>query len=156
MNRAIGFVRNGAIAVAMLAPFVYLALNWTAMPVQIPSHFGINGQPDAWGPRSHLFLLPAMALVLVTTLTIARRFSNHFNHPVRVTEENRERQRLLGLELLDELRFITATLLGYMSIQQMRTALNLTNGLGVWTMLLLVAAVFGTVGAYLIRAVRAR
>jgi uncharacterized membrane protein len=156
MFRAFQFIRSGAIATAILAPFVYLALNWTAMPVQVPSHFGINGQPDAWGPRWHLFLLPAVALILVTTLSIASRFPNHFNYPVRVTDENRERQRLLGLELLDELRFIIATLLGYMSIQQMRTALNLTNGLSVWMTLLLVAAVFGAVGAYLVRSIRAR
>ena len=156
MNRAIGFVRSGAIAVAMLAPFVYLALNWTAMPATVPSHFGINGQPDAWGPRWNLFLLPALALVIVSLLSVGKRFPNHFNYPVRITEENRERQRELGLELIDELRFIVATLLGYISIQQMRTALNQTNGLGVWTMLLLVAAVFGTIAAYFVRSIRAR
>jgi hypothetical protein len=156
MNRAIQFLRSGAIAIAILAPFVYLALNWTAMPAKVPSHFGINGQPDAWAPRWNLFLLPTCALVVVSMLSIGKLFSNHFNYPVRVTDENRERQRQLGLELLDELRFIVASLLGYMSIQQMRTALNLTNGLGVWTMLLLVAAVLGTVGAYFVRSLRAR
>jgi hypothetical protein len=156
VNRAIELVKNGAIAVAMLAPFVYLALHWTAMPATVPSHFGINGQPDAWGPRWNLFLLPACALVVVSLLTVGKRFSNHFNYPVKVTEENRERQRELGLELLDELRFIVAVLLGYISIQQMRTALNLTNGLGVWMMLMLVAAVFGTLGAYFVRSIRAR
>jgi|SRR5436190_9124716 len=156
MNRSVQFVRSGAIAVAMLAPFVYLALNWAAMPATVPSHFGINGQPDAWGPRWHLFLVPACALVVVSLLSIGKRFSNHFNYPVRITEENRERQRELGLELIDELRFIVASLMGYISIQQMRTALNLTNGLGVWVMMLLVAAVFGTIGAYFVRSVRAQ
>jgi hypothetical protein len=150
------FLKNAAFAVAIIAPLVYLALNWSAMPDSVPSHFGINGQPDAWGPRWHLFLLPAFAVLIVALLSVGKRFSNRFRYPVAVTAENHERQRRLGLELLDELRLVVAILLGYMSIQQMRTALNLANGLGVGIMIVLVAAVFGTIGVYYARAVRAR
>jgi hypothetical protein len=156
MNRAIQVLRSGVIAVAMLAPIVYLALNWSLMPATVPSHFGISGQPDAWGPRWNLFLIPIVAIVIVSLLTVGRRFSDHFNYPVVITDENRERQRQLGLGLLDDLRFIVATLLGYIAIQQMRTALNLTNGLGLWTLLLLIAALFGTIAAYIVRSILAR
>jgi hypothetical protein len=156
MHRSFQVFRNGAIAVAILAPFVYLAFNWSGMPGSVPMHFGMTGKPDGWGPRWTLFLLPVTAVVVVSLLTFGKRFPSHFNYPVKVTAENRERQQRLGLELLDEMRFVVAVMLGYISIQQMRTALNLTNGLGVWTMLLIVAAMMGTIAAYMVRSIRAR
>lgn len=156
MNRAISSLRNGVIAVAVVAPFVYLALNWTAMPDSVPSHFGISGRPDAWGPRWNLFLLPACVVVMVSLLSLGKRFPNRFNHLVPITNENRERQRQLGLGLLDDLQVLIAATLCYISIQQMRTALKLTAGLGVWTMVLFLTAVFGTIGVYLVRSVKAR
>jgi hypothetical protein len=156
MNRAICCVRNAVIAMAMLGPMMFLAFHWSAMPAVVPSHFGPNGRPDAWGPRWNLFVLPACTVVIVSLLTVGKRFPNRFNYPVPVTPANRERQQQLGLQLLDDLRFLTAVLLGYLSLQQMRTALNLANGLGVWTMLLFVAAVFGTIAAYFVRAIAAR
>ena len=103
-----------------------------------------------------LFLNPLVGLVLVSLLTIGKRFPNHFNYPVKITPENAELQHTLAIHFLDRITIVSAVMLGYMSIQQMRTALNLANGLGVWTMLLMVAALFGAIGAYLIRALRAR
>jgi uncharacterized membrane protein len=156
MNQSFQPLRSGAIALAIFAPLVYLALNWSAMPDRVPMHFGISGKPDGWGPRWTLFLLPVIAVALLSLLTVGKRFPSHFNYPVPVTPENRERQQQLGLELLDEMRLVTAVMLGYISIQQMRTALNLTNGLGVWTMLLFMASMIGTIAAYMIRSIRAR
>ncbi|NMC28218.1 MAG: DUF1648 domain-containing protein, partial [Syntrophomonadaceae bacterium] len=34
---------------------------WHQLPAVVPSHFGATGLPNAWGAKSSLFLLPAIA-----------------------------------------------------------------------------------------------
>ena len=47
---------------------------WPQLPRQIPTHFGVNGQPDAWSERgwASWFSLPAVALVLVAFIGFFR------------------------------------------------------------------------------------
>lgn len=152
----VAFIRNVIVAVALVTPALDLAVHWSSFPATVPMHFGVSGKPDGWGPRWTLALLPATAIVIVSLLAIVRRIPQHFNYPVRVTDENRALQQSLAIELLDQLRVVVAVMLGYISIQQMRTALGLTDGLGVWFLVVVVIAMFGTLGTYFTRALRAR
>ncbi len=92
---------------------------WPRLPEQIPRHFGVNGLPDAWGPRSAVawFGLPAVALLLTALLwtlgPLMRRYPRLVNLPggqrletlpagarARVIEVVQETLMLLGLEVL--------------------------------------------------------
>ena len=49
--------RNLILAIGILCiPFIYLALTWGSMPDQVALHFGADGQPDRYGPKSELFI----------------------------------------------------------------------------------------------------
>ena len=50
--------------IMMAIPWVYLAFIWNELPQTIPTHFGIKGTPDAFGPKSDVFLLPAIFSVI--------------------------------------------------------------------------------------------
>ena len=155
MNRTLQNLRRTLVVIAIAAPAAYLAAHWSAFPETVPTHFGISGRPDAWGPRWNLLLAPVIGTFVVSLLTIVKRFPNRFNFPVKVTEANIERQRRLAIELLDDLRVVVAVLFGYISYQQMRTALNEVAGLGVSFMAAILIVLVGTIGTYFIRAVRA-
>lgn len=53
-----------------IAPMVVLLMlaavlvAWGSLPEQVPTHWGVSGEADAWGSRSSLFILPAVALGL--------------------------------------------------------------------------------------------
>ena len=55
------------LAAALLAG---AAVSWPALPDVIPTHFGLTGEPDAWGEKSLAFWfgLPLMALALVALM----------------------------------------------------------------------------------------
>ena len=42
----------------ILVPFGYAWYVWPNLPPTIPTHFGINGEPDAWGKKDSIFMLP--------------------------------------------------------------------------------------------------
>lgn len=50
--------------IMMGIPWVYLAVIWKDLPQTIPTHFGLNGYPDAWGPRDEILLAPAIFSVM--------------------------------------------------------------------------------------------
>jgi uncharacterized membrane protein len=50
--------------IMMAIPWIYLALIWNDLPQTIPTHFGIKGTPDAYGPKNEILLLPAIFSVV--------------------------------------------------------------------------------------------
>ncbi len=54
--------KYGPFIVALLigAPFAYSALIYPQLPSQIPTHFNIEGKPDAWGGPESIFIGPGI------------------------------------------------------------------------------------------------
>jgi len=48
------------VALLIIAPFIYGALIFPQLPSRIPTHFNIEGKPDAWGGPSSIFLGPGI------------------------------------------------------------------------------------------------
>ena len=44
----------------LLLPFGYAMYLWPDLPEQIPTHFGIEGKPDAWGGKGSIFVAPGI------------------------------------------------------------------------------------------------
>lgn len=88
MRKTLEVIGLGMLAV--LYWITYAALRGPGpLPDRIPTHFGITGQPDAWGSTATLWLLPIIGtgLYLLLTVLASIRF-RRFNLPVRVTESN--------------------------------------------------------------------
>jgi uncharacterized membrane protein len=52
-------------SVIILLPILFGVILWDALPDQIATHWGVNGEPDAWSSKaSAVFLMPAFLLVL--------------------------------------------------------------------------------------------
>lgn len=48
------------VALLIGAPFVYSGLIYPQLPSQIPTHFNIEGKPDAWGGPDSIFIGPGI------------------------------------------------------------------------------------------------
>lgn len=70
------------------------------LPDRVPTHFGITGQPNAWGSPSGMFMLPAIATAVYLILSVVALFPSTFNFPIRVTPQNRPRLETLARQLL--------------------------------------------------------
>ncbi|MGB7267761.1 MAG: DUF1648 domain-containing protein [Terracidiphilus sp.] len=119
------------------------------LPVRIPTHFDIVGNPDAWSSRSTLEILPFVALLLYLFLTMVARSNSLIRFPDQVTPEKQELLEAMvdGLiswiktEVVGILLCVAWTMI-HVARQQDQSSL-----LGLW---MLIAAVFLTIAFYAI------
>ncbi|MCX6377398.1 MAG: DUF1648 domain-containing protein, partial [Armatimonadetes bacterium] len=128
---------------------------WTRVPESIPTHFGAAGQPDAWGAKWNLLLLPAVSLVIYALFTILSRFPHIYNYPVRITEENAERQYRIARSLMYWMKAEIVWLFTYIEWQSIQTALGKSYGLGILMTPVTLVILFATVIVYYVRMRRA-
>ena len=63
MNLGLLLVNLTAVGVGAVLVLM-TAANYSRLPERIPIHFGFTGEPDNWGPRATIWLLPALGLVM--------------------------------------------------------------------------------------------
>ena len=137
-------------ALATLLWITYAALYGpNRLTGRIPTHFGLDGQPNAWGEPKMLLMLPAVAAFLYIVMTVAGRFPNAFNYPVRVTPINRPRLERIALNMIAWLTAETVSLfaiLQYFIVQAVRTQ---QNALPPALMLLAIVVIFFTMAMHI-------
>src|SRR5712692_3504798 len=73
----------------LLCHIVLVTRAWASLPSTIPVHYGLSGQPDAWGGRIELLDLPVVSVILYVGLTWLARYPHRLN-PWTITERNAE------------------------------------------------------------------
>ena len=113
-----------ALAVIVLILGWWIALSsYPHLPEKIPVHFGITGQPDGWGGKWMIFLLPAIAtMILVFEYSTFKYGIVKTNRPV--PEAAMVPLRLLMLEL--------SVIFTYGVWRMSEVAFGRASGLGVW------------------------
>jgi uncharacterized membrane protein len=145
-----------AAAIAILLAVLIIVHFWAVLPDRIPIHFGFSGQPDAWGDKVMIWLLPAVAAIIFMVLAAVSRYPHTFNYPVRITDENAQRQYLLALSLLVWLKAEVCWLFAFIVRQQILVALGYSQQFSMELVWGIIVLIFGTVGVYLLKAYLAR
>ncbi|MCO6485628.1 MAG: DUF1648 domain-containing protein [Saprospiraceae bacterium] len=88
----------GVVVVIWVGSLVAL---YPRIPDTIPVHFNAAGIPDDWGPKRTVWIIPAMGTALAFLLLwLPARASGLMNYPIRLTEENRQKQQWLAVRFL--------------------------------------------------------
>lgn len=90
-------------AIAVL--FIYPAMHYGSLPEEIPSHYNFKGQPDSFGGKASIWMLPVIGIIVYFGLGYLNNFPHRFNHATKITEENAAQQYLLTTRLV---RFVRA------------------------------------------------
>ena len=143
-------------AIAILVSILPIVQFWGVLPDRIPIHFGLGGQPDTWGDKVTIWIVPAVAAIIFVVLTAVSRYPHTFNYPVRITQENARRQYLLARSLLVWLKAEICWLFAFIVRQQILVALGNAQTLSVELVFGLTFLIFATVGLYFVRAYLAR
>ncbi|NLL53485.1 MAG: DUF1648 domain-containing protein [Peptococcaceae bacterium] len=122
----------------------------------MPSHFGSSGIPDAWSSKLSIWLLPGIGAGLYLLLTIVSKFPHTFNFPWAVTEENAERQYLIGRTMVISLKAELIWLFAYIEFSTIQVAMGKSNGLGKAFLPITLIIVFGTIVICLVKGYKAR
>ncbi len=136
---------------------VFLILNyWSALPDQVPSHFGVSGQPDNWSGKSILIILPAVSVFIYALITLLGRIPQYANYVVRITAENAERQYLLGRQFSSILKAEVIWVFTLINWAAIGVALERCRGLGVYFLPIFLTIVFGSVAIYIYKSVKSK
>ncbi|MEO0731407.1 MAG: SdpI family protein [Bacteroidota bacterium] len=114
-------------------PFIYLATIYGGLPAEIPIHFDWRGQPDGWGPKIVLWVLPFTGLFLSFVIMAAFR-------KIGAGDPGGQKQQVMGMITLT---FISL-MLCYIIYGAKQGALNGLGGLAV-----LLGLFFAALGNYL-------
>jgi uncharacterized membrane protein len=135
---------------------VLLAVRWPGLPDIVPRHFGVTGQPDAWGSKVSLLQLPIVTFVLYVLLTVLERFPNSFNYPWRITPENAQTQYRIARKLLISVKALMVWTFFFILWRTLEAALGVRGGLGPWFVPLIVGATAALIAYFMYRGARAR
>lgn len=143
--------------VALLVVTLYW---WAALPPIIPTHFGLDGKPNSYGPKETFFLLPGILILMLGMFAVLSRYPWLFNFPVAITQENAARQYQRGRTLLAALG---AMLAWFFTVLQWEMALAakgldnfLTNGSPVFIILFIGAFPLVMIGVIVVWVTRGK
>jgi len=125
-------LRESLTALGVFGPAVWLALIWSTLPARLPSHFGMDGMPNAYASRTVVWAVAGISVAMYLSLLLVQKFPGKMNLPRPVGDPDRPRVEALGVEMIGWLRLELAWTFAYMlwSIEQVGT--HHREGLGVW------------------------
>jgi uncharacterized membrane protein len=123
---ALEFVAFAFLVTLISLPLIHLK----DLPETIPVHFNATGQPDGYGNRSSLWILPLTGTFMYLMFTILEGFPQIYNYPVQITPENAVTQYRLATRLMRFLKTIILVTFSIISFQTIKTATRGAAGLG--------------------------
>jgi uncharacterized membrane protein len=126
LDWALEFVAFAFLLILFTLPLLYLK----TLPDTIPVHFNASGQPDGYGSRSTLFLLPAIGAVMYLLMTIVEAYPHIYNFPVRITPENAPVQYRIATRLIRILKTVILVTFSFISFQTIKIVTGGAAGLG--------------------------
>lgn len=91
----------------------FLLLAWDNIPDEVGIHY-TNGEPDGYGSKYVLFLLPFISLITWYSLGFAKRRPEKLNY-LNLTEQNKETQYVKGKKMMTHLQYLTALSIVFMN-----------------------------------------
>jgi len=67
---------------------VYTFWNYKQLPEIIPTHFGITSEPDQWGPKESIFILPGILILIYILFDIIIKQPHIYNYREKITDTN--------------------------------------------------------------------
>ena len=124
------------------------------LPDMIPSHYGANGDPDAFKGGETIWTLPIIGVIMYCGLFWLNKYPHLFNYPQQITKENAERLYTVGTRMIRTINALVTWVFVYITYSTIQTTLGNQDGLGVWFTPLLMIMMFGTTMFFLYKSMR--
>jgi uncharacterized membrane protein len=120
---------EAAALVVLGGMFAWLAIHWAALPESVPRHYNAAGEPNAWGSKEGMWLLPLVAAGLYALISLVGRMPNLWNLPAGVDRNISEVQAVV-LRLLAVVKLGVVAAFAYISWTGISVARGASEGLG--------------------------
>jgi uncharacterized membrane protein len=140
-------------ALILTATWFLAVYAFSFLPETIPVHFDLKGNPNRFGSKANLVVLPIISTILYTGMTIINRYPHIFNYPVKITEENALRQYTNATKMLRVLKLVVLIVFFTIVFFTVRSASGATFQ-GIWILPFMLAVVYVPLGYFIVRAYR--
>lgn len=96
---------------SIVAGMLLLIVFWRDMPDSVPIHFNIQGEPDGWGSKYSLIMVPIIAIGLFALCTVLEDKTKFYNIPFKITEDNAQIQYQLARSMINVTKNLSTILL---------------------------------------------
>ncbi len=122
----------------LLAANIALAIvAFLTLPETVPTHFNFKGDADAFGEKANVFAGPAMAFVLYVGITWLSFHPEIFNYPVKITEENADRQYRIAVRMIRWSKVSVNFIFLLITWSMYQSALQSTHQIQIWVILII-------------------
>ena len=112
-------------AIGVLVSLGYTFSMLSALPAEIPSHFNLLGEPDAWTQNTGVVLiLPAVAVLIYALCTLAVRYPHRMKYPWAITAENATSSYRMTHQIVLIEKVVIVWMLAYLSWTTIQSALS--------------------------------
>ncbi|MDR2037781.1 MAG: DUF1648 domain-containing protein [Bacteroidales bacterium] len=122
--------------------WVLILIHYSGLPDTIPIHYNAAGQPDGFGGKVNILILPVISTVLFIGLTILNRYPHIFNFPVNITENNALQQYTNATRIIRYLKLILVLIFGFITFRTIQYANGQADGLGTGFLPLMLGFIF--------------
>jgi uncharacterized membrane protein len=112
--------------------WTYCIYNFNALPETIATHFNAAGEPDGFGSKQTIWIIPILSTVLYSGLFILNQFPHIHNYMVNITEENALKNYRFSTRLLRVVNFLCVLLMAYITYMIIESALGAKLKMGSW------------------------
>jgi uncharacterized membrane protein len=126
------------------------------LPATIPTHFNGSGQPDGYGSRATIWLLPFTGLLMYILLTVLSAFPHIYNYPVTITEANAAFQYRLATRLMRMLKAVLLLIFSFLGYKIVVIAAGKGSGLGKSFLPVFLLLTFGIIVFYIVRSLNSQ
>lgn len=144
-------IKNFFSIVILFCLFIYIWLNWSNLPEQIPGHYNASGVVDRWGNKSEIIILPIIAVILYIGITLVENLPQIWNTGVSVTDENRSRVYSVLKSMITTEKLLVIVIFAYLSVHQLSAKTLPTLFFPLFLVLM-----FGSVAFYIVKLYRVK
>ncbi|PTD94077.1 hypothetical protein C9439_04425, partial [archaeon SCG-AAA382B04] len=132
-----------AIIVFLLLTLYVVFTNYMGLPETVPIHFNAQGEPDAWGSKTSLLILPGVQVFVTALAFIIYKYPNYANIPSTMAlAALPEKTKQKAYEIIRDMELITLTLVNmlflyivYQNIMIAREEIIEMNTMVIWVFL---------------------
>ena len=116
------------------------------LPEEIPTHYGVSGQPDDFNSKGFIWLMPIIAVPMYFILLCLNRYPHIFNYPQEVTEDNAEHLYTIATKMIRSINTVISCVFAYLTYSTIQTALGKQDGLGTYFIPIFMIILFSIIG----------
>jgi hypothetical protein len=137
---------------ALLGSFYPLLFYNTIDPNALfPIHYNFAGEPDNWGGRSSLWVMPLIGLAFYIGMSILQKYPKIYNYPRKVTKKNANYLYRMGVQLIRHLKACFLLILAYSNIDMYIEAIGKNSNIAPIVYAVLIAVMFLPIVIYTVK-----